>query len=95
MPRQRCVPHCTKKGYKDESGNKISHFQFPNDKTLKRKWLHFMLLGVKKESTLRFQTLPRYVPVILEKMIIENHCAFGSSVQHFAADGKPYIHNVD
>ena len=31
-----------------------------------------MLLGEKKKSTLRFQTLPRHVPVILEKMIIEN-----------------------
>lgn len=57
-----------------------------------------MLLGEKKESTLRFQTpppAPRYVPVILEKMIIEKHCAFSSSVQHFAADGQPYFHNVD
>ena len=53
-----------------------------------------MLLG-EKESTLRFQTLPRYFPVILEKIIIQKHCAFSSSAQHFAADGQLYFHNVD
>lgn len=41
MPTHCCVPECTKKGCRDENGNKISYFKFPiDDPQLKRKWLH-------------------------------------------------------
>ena len=41
MPTHCCVPECTKKGCRDENGNKISYFKFPIDHPqLKRKWLH-------------------------------------------------------
>lgn len=41
MPTHCCVPECTKKGCRDENGNKISFFKFPiDDPPLKRKWLH-------------------------------------------------------
>ena len=53
MPRHCCVPHCTKKGCKDESGKKISYFQFSNDKTLKRKWLH----AIRREEGKYFKIL--------------------------------------
>lgn len=40
MPTHCCVPECTKKGYRDEDGNKVSYFIFPSDKLLRKKWLH-------------------------------------------------------
>ena len=35
-----CVPDCTKKGYREEDGSKVSHIQFPSENTLKKKWIH-------------------------------------------------------
>lgn len=40
MPSHCCVYNCTKKGYRDEEGNKISYFKFPLEKRLKEKWKH-------------------------------------------------------
>ena len=40
MPRHCCVPDCTKKGYQEEDGNKVSYFVFPIEKTLCQKWIH-------------------------------------------------------
>ena len=36
MPTHCCVPECTKKGYREEDGTKVSFFKFP----MKKKWLH-------------------------------------------------------
>ena len=38
MPKNCCVPHCTKKGY-IEGGKKISYFKFPQEKHLFDKWI--------------------------------------------------------
>ena len=40
MPTHCCVPGCTKKGYRDDNGSKISFFIFPTDKTLRKQWIH-------------------------------------------------------
>ena len=41
MQTHCCVLECTKKGCRDENGDKISFFKFPiDDPQLKRKWLH-------------------------------------------------------
>ena len=40
MPMNCCVPECTKKVYRDESGEKISFFKFPTKKSEKKRWLH-------------------------------------------------------
>ena len=41
MPTHCCVPEWTKKGCRDENGDKISFFKFPiDDPQLKRTWLH-------------------------------------------------------
>ena len=36
----RCVPECTKKGYREEDGTKVSFFKFPIENPTKKKWLH-------------------------------------------------------
>ena len=49
MPTHCCVPECTKKGCRDENGNKISYFKFPiDDPQLKRKWLHVIRIDEGK-----------------------------------------------
>ena len=42
MPTHCCVPECTKKGYREEDGSKVSYFQFPRKKKnmLKEKWIY-------------------------------------------------------
>lgn len=40
MPTHCCVYGCTKKGYRDDDGNKISFYTFPTEKSLKNKWKH-------------------------------------------------------
>ena len=40
MPSFYCVPECNQKGYKDEKNERISYFNFPTDKTRRKKWLH-------------------------------------------------------
>ena len=37
MPTSCCVPQCTKKGYLDANGSKVSHFTFPDDPVLRKK----------------------------------------------------------
>jgi len=37
MPTHCCVPECTKKGYREEDGSKVSYFQFPTENMLKKK----------------------------------------------------------
>lgn len=51
MPSHCCVYNCTKKGYRDEEGNKISYFKFPLEKTLKNKWIH----AIRREEGPNFQ----------------------------------------
>ena len=40
MPTHCCVPECTKKGYREEDGTKVSFFKFPIENAMKKKWLH-------------------------------------------------------
>ena len=40
MPTHCCVPECTKKGYRDESDEKVSYFKFPSEEKLRKKWIH-------------------------------------------------------
>ena len=40
MPTHCCVPECTKKGYREEGGTKVSFFKFPTENPMKKKWLH-------------------------------------------------------
>lgn len=40
MPTHCCVPQCTKKGYREEDGTKVSFFQFPSDKVQRKMWIH-------------------------------------------------------
>ena len=52
MPTNCCVPDCTKKGYVDENGDKISHFKFPDDPVLRKKWIH----AIRRDEGKYFQT---------------------------------------
>ena len=40
MPTHCCVPECTKKGYREGDGTKVSYFKFPTENAMKKKWLH-------------------------------------------------------
>ena len=40
MPTNCCVPLCTKKGYRDENGDKVSFFKFPDEEIRRKKWIH-------------------------------------------------------
>ena len=40
MPTHCCVPECTKKGYREEDGTKVSFFKFPIENPMKKKRLH-------------------------------------------------------
>jgi len=54
MPTHCCVPVCTKKGYRDENGKKISYFIFPKDAKLKKQWIH----AIRREEGEDFQIIP-------------------------------------
>ena len=51
MPTSCCVPECTKKGYLDENGRKVSHFKFPDDPLRRKKWLH----AIRRDEGVYFQ----------------------------------------
>ena len=51
MPTSCCVPQCTKKGYLDENGSKVSHFTFPDDPVLRKKWIH----AIRRDEGMHFQ----------------------------------------
>ena len=51
MPTSWCVPQCTKKGYLDENGSKVSHFTFPDDQVLRKKWIH----AIRRDVGIHFQ----------------------------------------
>ena len=51
MPMSCCVPQCTKKGYLDENGSKVSHFTFPDDQVLRKKWIH----AIRRDVGIHFQ----------------------------------------
>ena len=56
MPANCCVPNCTKKLYRTENGKKISHFKFPDDVNLKKRWLHAIHRDEGKEFTVNQNT---------------------------------------
>ncbi|XP_044167341.1 uncharacterized protein LOC122951389 [Acropora millepora] len=51
MPTSCCVPQCTRKGYLDENGSKVSHFTFPDDQVLRKKWIH----AIRRDVGIHFQ----------------------------------------
>ena len=51
MPTSCCVPECTKKGYLDENGRKVSHFKFPDDPLRRKKWIH----AIRRDEGVYFQ----------------------------------------
>ena len=59
-----CVPDCTKKGYREEDGSKVSYFQFPSENM---KWIHAIRGDERKD--LKISDQQRYVPDISEKKI--------------------------
>ena len=40
MPTNCCVPLSTKKGYRDENGDKVSFFKFADEENRRKKWIH-------------------------------------------------------
>ena len=51
MPTHCCVPECTKKGYREDDGSKVSYFVFPKEKTLRKKWIH----AIRREEGKHFK----------------------------------------
>lgn len=51
MPTHCCVPGCTKKGYLDEDGSKISFYVFPNVNNGRKQWKH----AIRREEGKDFQ----------------------------------------
>ena len=49
MPTHCCVPECTKKGYREEDGSKVSYFQFPSENMLKKKWIRVIRRDERKD----------------------------------------------
>ena len=48
----RCVPLCTKKGYREEeTGEKISYFKFPAEEGLRKLWIH----AIRRDEGKHFQ----------------------------------------
>ena len=54
MPTHCCVPNCTKKGYREDDGSKVSYFVFPTEKTLRKKWIH----AIRREEGKNFTIKP-------------------------------------
>ena len=76
MPTSWCVPECTKKGYPDENGRKVSHFKFPNDPLRRKKWIH----AIRRDEGVYFQIKERTKVCskgILESMILSRRSAVG------------------
>ena len=40
MPTHCCVPECNQKGVKSPTGEKVSFFEFPNQSSLRKRWIH-------------------------------------------------------
>lgn len=55
MPQNCCVPHCTKKLYRD-GGNKISFHKFPRELTVKREWIRAIRRDVGRDFTINEHT---------------------------------------
>ena len=51
MPTHCCVPACTKKGYSNENGVKVSFFKFLTENPEKKKWLH----AIRREEGKHFK----------------------------------------
>ena len=51
MPTSCYIPECTKKGYLDENGRKLSHFKFPDDPLRRKKWIH----AIRRDEGVYFQ----------------------------------------
>lgn len=56
MPTHWCVPLCTRKGSRSESGEKISFFRFPLDNDLKKQWIHAIRRDVGKHFNMTNET---------------------------------------
>ena len=56
MSTHCCVPNCTKKGYREDDGSKVSYFVFPAEKTLRKKWIHAIRREEGKHFTITQST---------------------------------------
>ena len=70
MPTHCCVPECTKKGYHEDDGSKVSYFLFPTEKTLWKKWIH----AIQREEGKQFEikTSQKSAPGISGRTISRN-----------------------
>ena len=75
MPTSCCVPECTKKGYLDENGRKVSHFKFPDD-PLRRK-NGFSLSEEMRECIFRYRNGLKFAQDILESTTFSRRSAVG------------------
>lgn len=55
MPTNCCVPQCTFKGHCNADGEKISFFNFPKNKFLRKKWIH----AIRRDPGKEFELAPR------------------------------------
>ena len=51
MPSSCCVPDCSKKGCRDEDGSKVSFYKFPDEKVMRKKWIH----AIRRDEGKNFQ----------------------------------------
>ena len=75
MPTSFCVPECTKKGYLDENGRKLSHFKFPDDPLWRKNG--FTLLEEMRHCSVRYRDGLKFAQGILESMNLSRCSAVG------------------
>ena len=75
MPKNCCVPHCTKKGYVEGGGGKISYFKFPQEKHLFDEWICAILRDVGRHFKVTDNTCvcSRHYPNLLAQAIHNYH----------------------
>ena len=55
MQTNCCVPECTKKGYRDEYGRKVSFCKFPDEVIRRKKWIR----AIRRDEGEYFQIKPK------------------------------------
>ena len=56
MPTNCCVPLCTKKGYRDENGDKVSFFKFSDEEIRPKKWIHAIRRDIEEHFEIKDTT---------------------------------------
>ena len=75
MPTSCCVPECTKKGYLNENGRKVSHLKFPDDPLRRKKWIH----AIRRDEGVyfRYRNGLKFAQGILESTTLSRRSAVG------------------